>query len=192
MKLIKLAIGVLAVVFAALMVPATANAAPPMPPKPPAPHAAKPPMPPKHPMPKAPMPKPMPKPAPKPVITKTAPASQAAPTGATPASTKQSVPTTTGGTIVKAADTLFENGAAEVIVAATHGILSEPAAQRLQESRISEVVVTNTLPIPEDRQFEKLTILSIAPLLAQAIYEVFTDGSVPRMFETPERIPATP
>ena len=98
----------------------------------------------------------------------------------------------TGGTIVKAADTLFENGAAEVIVAATHGILSEPAAQRLQESRISEVVVTNTLPIPEDRQFEKLTILSIAPLLAQAIYEVFTDGSVTRMFETPERIPATP
>jgi ribose-phosphate pyrophosphokinase len=95
----------------------------------------------------------------------------------------------TGGTIVKAADTLFENGAAEVIVAATHGILSEPAAQRLQESRISEVVVTNTLPIPPDRQFEKLTILSIAPLLAQAIYEVFTDGSVTRMFETPERVP---
>ena len=98
----------------------------------------------------------------------------------------------TGGTIVKAADTLFENGAAEVIVAATHGILSEPAAQRLQESRISEVVVTNTLPIPPDRQFEKLTILSIAPLLAQAIYEVFTDGSVTRMFETPERVPMSP
>ena len=98
----------------------------------------------------------------------------------------------TGGTIVKAADTLFDNGASEVIVAATHGILSEPAAQRLQASRISEVVVTNTLPIPPDRQFEKLTILSIAPLLAQAIYEVFTDGSVTRMFETPERIPVTP
>jgi len=98
----------------------------------------------------------------------------------------------TGGTIVKAADTLFENGAAEVIVAATHGILSEPAAQRLQESRISEVVVTNTLPIPTERQFEKLTILSIAPLLAQAIYEVFTDGSVTRMFETPERVPMSP
>ena len=98
----------------------------------------------------------------------------------------------TGGTIVKAADTLFENGAAEVIVAATHGILSEPAAQRLQESRISEVVVTNPLPIPTERQFEKLTILSIAPLLAQAIYEVFTDGSVTRMFETPERVPMSP
>ena len=98
----------------------------------------------------------------------------------------------TGGTIVKAADTLFDNGAAEVIVAATHGILSEPAAERLQASRISEVVVTNTLPIPQERQFDKLTILSIAPLLAQAIYEVFTDGSVTRMFETPERIPVSP
>ena len=98
----------------------------------------------------------------------------------------------TGGTIVKAADTLFENGAAEVIVAATHAILSDPAARRLQDSRISEVVVTNTLPIPEDRRFDKLTVLSIAPLLAQAIYEVFTDGSVTRMFETPERVPVTP
>ena len=98
----------------------------------------------------------------------------------------------TGGTIVKAADTLFENGAAEVIVAATHAILSDPAAQRLQDSRISEVVVTNTLPIPEEHRFEKLTELSIAPLLAQAIYEVFTDGSVTRMFETPVAIPTTP
>ena len=89
----------------------------------------------------------------------------------------------TGGTIVKAAQTLFDNGAADVIVAATHGILSEPAAARLQESRISEVIVTNTLPIPPDRQFEKLTILSIAPILAKAINEVFTDGSVTSMFE---------
>jgi ribose-phosphate pyrophosphokinase len=89
----------------------------------------------------------------------------------------------TGGTIVKAAETLFENGAADVIVAATHGILSPPAAERLQNSRISEVIVTNTLPIPEDRMFDKLTILSIAPLLAKAITEVFTDGSVTSMFD---------
>lgn len=93
----------------------------------------------------------------------------------------------TGGTIVQAAETLFENGAAEVIVAATHGILSEPARERLMNSAISEVIVTNTLPIPEDRQFEKLTILSIAPLLAKAIYEVFTDGSVTSMFETTQQ-----
>ena len=89
----------------------------------------------------------------------------------------------TGGTIVKAAETLFENGAKDVIVAATHGILSDPAKERLQESRISEVVVTDTLPISEDRMFEKLTILSIAPILAKAINEVFTDGSVTSMFE---------
>jgi len=89
----------------------------------------------------------------------------------------------TGGTIVKAAETLFDNGAKDVIVAATHGILSEPARDRLQQSRISEVVVTDTLPIPEERQFDKLTVLSIAPLLAKAINEVFTDGSVTKMFE---------
>lgn len=89
----------------------------------------------------------------------------------------------TGGTIAKAAETLFENGAKDVIVAATHGILSDPAKDRLQQSRISEVVVTDTLPIPEERQFEKLTVLSIAPILAKAINEVFTDGSVTSMFE---------
>ena len=89
----------------------------------------------------------------------------------------------TGGTIVKAAETLFENGAKDVIVAATHGILSDPAKERLQQSRISEVVVTDTLPITEDHQFDKLTVLSIAPILAKAINEVFTDGSVTSMFE---------
>ena len=89
----------------------------------------------------------------------------------------------TGGTIVKAAETLFENGAAQVIVAATHGILSDPAKERLQESRISEVIVTNTLPIPAEKMFDKVEVLSIAPLLAKAITEVFTDGSVTKMFE---------
>ena len=89
----------------------------------------------------------------------------------------------TGGTIVKASETLFENGAADVIVAATHGILSPPARDRLQASRISEVIVTDTLPIPEEHRFEKLTVMSIAPILAKAITEVFTDGSVTRMFE---------
>ncbi|NDH14120.1 MAG: ribose-phosphate diphosphokinase [Actinobacteria bacterium] len=89
----------------------------------------------------------------------------------------------TGGTIVKAAETLLENGAKDVIVAATHGILSDPARDRLQQSQISEVVVTDTLPIPPERQFDKLTVLSIAPILATAINEVFTDGSVTSMFE---------
>ncbi|MGB8021347.1 MAG: ribose-phosphate diphosphokinase [Candidatus Nanopelagicales bacterium] len=89
----------------------------------------------------------------------------------------------TGGTIVKAAETLFEQGALDVIVTATHGILSDPAAQRLSESRISEVVVTDTLPITAE--IDKLTVLSIAPLLAAAIKQVFTDGSVTQLFELP-------
>ncbi len=88
----------------------------------------------------------------------------------------------TGGTVVKAADTLFEQGAADVIVAATHGVLSDPATERIENSGISEVVVTNTLPIPPEHRGDKLTVLSIAPLLAQAVYEVFTDGSVTSMF----------
>jgi len=88
----------------------------------------------------------------------------------------------TGSTIVKAAETLFDAGAADVIVAATHGVLSGPAVDRLKNSKISEVIVTNTLPITPERQFDKLTVLSIAPLLARAIKEVFEDGSVTSLF----------
>ena len=89
----------------------------------------------------------------------------------------------TGGTIVKASEALFDNGASKVIVAATHGILSGPAVERFNGSRVSEVIVTDTLPIPEDRRFDQLTILPVAPLIARAISEVFTDGSVTSMFE---------
>ncbi|MDP9497777.1 MAG: ribose-phosphate diphosphokinase [Actinomycetota bacterium] len=88
----------------------------------------------------------------------------------------------TGGTITKAADLLFDNGAADVVVTATHGVLSGPAVDRLKNSRISSVVVTNTLPIDDARRFDKLTVLSIAPLLARAMREVFEDGSVTSMF----------
>jgi ribose-phosphate pyrophosphokinase len=89
----------------------------------------------------------------------------------------------TGGTIVQAAEALFEQGAAEVIVAATHAVLSGPAVDRLKNSRITEVVVTNTLPLTDDRLFPKLTVLSIAPMLARAIREVFDDGSVTSLFD---------
>ncbi len=89
----------------------------------------------------------------------------------------------TAGTITKAADALFDNGAADVIIAATHAILSDPAVDRLKNSRVSEVVVTNTLPIEEDKRFDKLTELSIAPLIARAIREVFDDGSVTSLFD---------
>ncbi|HEY7145134.1 MAG TPA: ribose-phosphate diphosphokinase [Streptosporangiaceae bacterium] len=89
----------------------------------------------------------------------------------------------TGSTIVNAAEALFEQGASQVIVTATHGVLSGPAVDALKNSRISEVIVTNTLPIPDEKRFDKLTVLSIAPLIAKAITEVFSDGSVTSLFD---------
>ena len=89
----------------------------------------------------------------------------------------------TGSTISKAAEALFAQGAAQVIGAATHGVLSGAAVDELKNSRISEVIVTSTLPIPPEKRFDKLTVLSIAPLIARAIQEVFSDGSVTSLFE---------
>ncbi len=89
----------------------------------------------------------------------------------------------TGSTIVNAAEALFEQGAAKVIATATHGVLSGPAVDLLKNSRISEVVVSNTLPILNEKRFDKLTVLSIAPLIARAISEVFSDGSVTSLFD---------
>ena len=88
----------------------------------------------------------------------------------------------TGGSITKAANLLFDSGATDVVVAATHGVFSPPATDLLKNSRISEVIVTNTLPTAPEYLFDKLTVLSIAPLLAQAIKEVFEDGSVTSLF----------
>jgi ribose-phosphate pyrophosphokinase len=88
----------------------------------------------------------------------------------------------TGGTVLRAADILYDNGATDVVVAATHAILSDPATERIKNSRISDVVVTNTLPLPPEKQLDKLTVLSIASLLARAIREVFDDGSVTTLF----------
>jgi ribose-phosphate pyrophosphokinase len=88
----------------------------------------------------------------------------------------------TGSTILRAADILRESGAADVIVAATHAVLSDPATERLKNSRISEVVVTNTLPLPAEKRLDKITQLSIAPLVARALREVFDDGSVTTLF----------
>jgi len=78
----------------------------------------------------------------------------------------------TAGTITKAVDALFAAGAKEVIVAATHAVFSGPAVDRLKASKVTEVVVTDSLPIDEDKRFDGLTVLSIAPLLARAIARV--------------------
>lgn len=89
----------------------------------------------------------------------------------------------TAGTITKAVDALFDAGAKDVIVAATHAVFSGPAVDRLKASLAVEVVVTNSLPIEEEKRFDKLTVLTIAPLLARAIREVFEDGSVTSLFD---------
>lgn len=89
----------------------------------------------------------------------------------------------TGGTIAGAVKVLMDKGAKEVIIAATHPVLSDPAAERLSQCGAVEVVATNTLPVPEDKQFDNLTILSIAPLIARAIREVFDEGSVTEIFD---------
>lgn len=89
----------------------------------------------------------------------------------------------TAGTITEAVKVLTKAGARKVIIVATHGILSAPATRRLSECGADEVVVTDTLPIPADKRFPTLTILSIAPLLARAIREVFDDGSVTSLFD---------
>ncbi|GAB3274080.1 ribose-phosphate diphosphokinase [Sinomonas notoginsengisoli] len=89
----------------------------------------------------------------------------------------------TGGTISGAVSVLENAGARSVIIAATHAVFSDPATQRLAECGAREVVVTNTLPIPAEKRFETLTVLSIAPLIARAIHEVFDDGSVTSLFD---------
>ena len=88
----------------------------------------------------------------------------------------------TGGTICQAANALLEYGAKRVICAATHPILSGPAADRLNSTPFEEIIFTNSLPLPAGVHIEKATVLSIAPLLAQAIHEIFEDGSVTNLF----------
>ncbi|MET8633634.1 ribose-phosphate diphosphokinase [Streptomyces sp. NPDC004096] len=89
----------------------------------------------------------------------------------------------TGGTICGAADALFAHGAEDVIVTATHGVLSGPAADRLKNSKVSEFVFTDTLPTPGELDLDKITVLSIAPTIASAVREVFEDGSVTSLFD---------
>ena len=87
-----------------------------------------------------------------------------------------------GGTMCQAASALKKRGAKRVIAAATHPILSDPAAERINNSPIEELIVTNTLRIRDDINIPSMTVLSIAPLIAKAIQEVFEDGSVTSLF----------
>jgi ribose-phosphate pyrophosphokinase len=88
----------------------------------------------------------------------------------------------TAGTVCAAAELLADAGAADIWAMATHGLLTDPATDRLKASPISRVVVTDTLPIPDDRYFDKLEVLSVATVIADAIDAVFEDTSVSEMF----------
>ncbi len=88
----------------------------------------------------------------------------------------------TGGTVAKGAEALAQQGAGPIYAAATHGVLSGKAVQLLEEAPISGVVLTNTVPIPEEKLFAKLRVLSIAPLIASALRAVFEDTSVSEIF----------
>ncbi|MCW5882887.1 MAG: ribose-phosphate pyrophosphokinase [Anaerolineae bacterium] len=88
----------------------------------------------------------------------------------------------TGSTLIQAADILMEQGATEVYAAATHAVLSQGAAERIQDSVITNLIVTDTIAIPAEKHFPKLTVLSVAPLLAQAIDRIETNRSISELF----------
>jgi len=88
----------------------------------------------------------------------------------------------TAGTITQGADALLERGAKEIYCCCTHGVLSGPAIERLQKSAIKEIVVTNTIPLPEHKVFDKIKVLSVAPLLGEAIIRIHEDLSVSKLF----------
>ncbi|MCA1727653.1 MAG: ribose-phosphate diphosphokinase [Actinobacteria bacterium] len=88
----------------------------------------------------------------------------------------------TAGTIVSGSEVLKKHGAAKIFAAATHGVLSDPAIDRLKNADIEEVVITNTLPLPSDKRIDKITVLSTAGMMASAIKAVFEEESVSEIF----------
>ena len=89
----------------------------------------------------------------------------------------------TAGSVTEGARALLQKGAAKVWVAAPHGIFSPPAFERMDGAPLEEVVITNTLPVPEERQHGKIRVLSVAPLFARAIQNVYNDESVSELFD---------
>ncbi len=89
----------------------------------------------------------------------------------------------TAGTISNAANAIKELGAKAVYACATHPVLSGPAVERLEQSHIEELVLLNTIPMPEEKKLDKMKFLSVAPLFAEAMTRIFTNGSVSRLFD---------
>jgi ribose-phosphate pyrophosphokinase len=88
----------------------------------------------------------------------------------------------TGGTITKAAEALQKNGAKSVLACATHGVLSGPAIERLRDSILDEVILTNSINLPEDKRIDKITTLSVAQLCGEAIRRIHNEESVSSLF----------
>ena len=89
----------------------------------------------------------------------------------------------TAGTLVQGAEALIENGAKEVYACATHGVLSGPAIERIQNSPIKELVITDTIPLPPEKQIDKIRVLSVAPIFAEAIDRIYEDLPISILFE---------
>lgn len=89
----------------------------------------------------------------------------------------------TAGTITGAANALKEMGALDVYACATHPVLSGPAMERIQNSAIKQMVLLNTIPLPEEKRIEKIKLLSVAPLFAEAMMRIFTNDSISRLFD---------
>jgi ribose-phosphate pyrophosphokinase len=88
----------------------------------------------------------------------------------------------TAGTICAAADILYDRGATEVWAMCTHAVLSDPAIDRLKNSPIARVIITDTLPLPPEKQIDKIEVVTVAPILADTIAAVFAERSVSEIF----------
>ena len=89
----------------------------------------------------------------------------------------------TAGTITLSSKALLDYGVKDVYVCCTHGVLSGPAISRLEAAPIKEVVITNTIPLPPEKQLEKIKVLSVAPIIGEAIIRIYEDLSVSELFE---------
>lgn len=89
----------------------------------------------------------------------------------------------TAGTITNAANALKDMGALDVYACATHPVLSGPAMERIEKSAIKQLVLLNTIPLPEEKRIEKIKLLSVAPLFAEAMMRIFTNDSISRLFD---------
>ena len=89
----------------------------------------------------------------------------------------------TAGTITNAANVLKEMGARDVFACATHGVLSDPAIERIENSAIREMALLNTVPISKEKLIDKISLISVAPLFAEAMVRIFTNDSISRLFD---------